>query len=286
MGRKSTFVTAANSRKGDMMVILRRRGFTLIEILVVIAIVVLLAAILFPIFARARENARRSSCLSNLKQIGLGFMMYTQDYDEHLPTAYNKYPVSSGGYIMPNGKPASSPTRLWYSQIFDYVKNYQIYNDPSADSDLAYIGNYNLLTFPYSYNYEKPVLGAGLCSTTYDCGVAMGPHNEATGHNSTSLAAVVDPSGTICVIDGSQSEIRFDVTELPSEENVLDTGRCDYNYDTRCARARHLGTIGTLFVDGHVKAMPWKTILGSNGSTTAPDPNVFRYWTTAANPLK
>ena len=61
------------------------RGFTLIELLVVIAIIALLAAILFPVFARARENARRSSCQSNLKQIGLGFMQYAQDYDEALP---------------------------------------------------------------------------------------------------------------------------------------------------------------------------------------------------------
>lgn len=62
------------------------KGFTLIELLVVIAIIAILAAILFPVFARARENARRSSCMSNMKQIGLGLMQYTQDYDEKLPT--------------------------------------------------------------------------------------------------------------------------------------------------------------------------------------------------------
>ena len=60
-------------------VVAQQRGFTLIELLVVIAIISILAAILFPVFARARESARRTSCLSNLKQIGLGVMMYVQD---------------------------------------------------------------------------------------------------------------------------------------------------------------------------------------------------------------
>ena len=59
-----------------------KKAFTLIELLVVIAIIAILAAILFPVFAQAREKARQASCLSNEKQIGLGLMMYTQDYDE------------------------------------------------------------------------------------------------------------------------------------------------------------------------------------------------------------
>ena len=62
-----------------------QNAFTLIELLVVIAIIAILAAILFPVFAQARESARRTSCLSNVKQMGVAFAMYTQDYDETTP---------------------------------------------------------------------------------------------------------------------------------------------------------------------------------------------------------
>src|SRR5438093_1303615 len=66
-----------------------RRAFTLIELLVVIAIIAILAAILFPVFARARSQARKATCASNLKQIGLAFLMYAQDYDETFPVHWD-----------------------------------------------------------------------------------------------------------------------------------------------------------------------------------------------------
>src|SRR5471030_86040 len=75
-----------------------RRGFTLIELLVVIAIIAILASILFPVFARARENARRASCMSNLKQLGLGYLQYAQDYDESFPGGLSVPTANSWGF--------------------------------------------------------------------------------------------------------------------------------------------------------------------------------------------
>src|SRR5438132_6104464 len=81
-----------------------RPAFTLIELLVVIAIIAILAAILFPVFAQAREKARQATCLSNLKQIGLGVLMYAQDYDETMPIWCNYASRSGGPNYVKGGK--------------------------------------------------------------------------------------------------------------------------------------------------------------------------------------
>lgn len=102
---------------------LPRRGFTLIELLVVIAIIALLAAILFPVFARARENARRASCQSNLKQLSLGMLQYVQDYDERLPKTFFDY---NG-----NGTWQAASDIGWVEVLDPYLKNIQIFQCPS-----------------------------------------------------------------------------------------------------------------------------------------------------------
>ncbi len=105
-----------------------KAAFTLIELLVVIAIIAILAAILFPVFARARENARGASCQSQLKQLGLGILQYTQDYDEGYPGVYMDLgpATPTGGDLAWCRRQRSIPWVHWGQIILPYTKSLQI----------------------------------------------------------------------------------------------------------------------------------------------------------------
>ena len=121
-----------------------RSGFTLIELLVVIAIISLLAAILFPAFGRARENGRRSTCQSNLKQLGLCFSEYVQDYDERMPMCQ---------YAAPS---------YWTSSLQPYLKNNQILRCPSDTR--GPVGPYTIVSYAVNENFGgvyPPVYSTG-----------------------------------------------------------------------------------------------------------------------------
>ncbi len=120
---------------------MRRAGFTLIELLVVIAIIAILAAILFPVFARAREKSRQASCLSNVKQLALGNLMYAQDYDERsLPYTTG---MSGSGYN-------------WFELVQPYTKNWNIIVCPSQSIATPWSGVWRI---SYGINRNASCLG-------------------------------------------------------------------------------------------------------------------------------
>ncbi|HOM83734.1 MAG TPA: DUF1559 domain-containing protein [Armatimonadota bacterium] len=153
------------------------QGFTLIELLVVIAIIAILAAILFPVFARARENARKAACQSNLKQISSGLLMYVQDYDETLPIVTT---AITGGYRMSDPdvpccskawfqnksatNPAPRPSMVHNGfvayRLEPYVKNAQVWRCPSMSGtpDVAADSTSYLCSLSISQRYSAATL--------------------------------------------------------------------------------------------------------------------------------
>jgi len=225
-----------------------KNGFTLIELLVVIAIIAILAAILFPVFARARENARRSSCQSNLKQIGLGIMQYTQDYDEKLVLkAYTPYTAGQAqtNLSMPGAKFISGTTNqmTWMDFIYPYVKSSQIFVCPSAT-----------VTTYASYGYQAIYgsYGSTINSLTgVQCANYLNPSSLCNpGFQAMSLAQIQRPAEVIMSQDLHNYGNAYQF--MPSDV-VLAAN----NATTAIKVSPHLDGANALYCDGHVK---WMTL--------------------------
>ena len=239
------------------------RGFTLIELLVVIAIIAILAAILFPVFARARENARRASCQSNLKQIGLGLLQYSQDYDELL------MPV----YVGP------APNQdFWTISIQPYLKSTQILQCPSDSMNYGASG------------YYANALWAGGNSASSGHHAPFADFTFSGSFRPVSLASLATVSTTYWVVDGSHGDTGVGSAgggclygdALTENNPTIQTkwGVPSLNFprdppNGYNASARHLETCNVLFTDGHVKSLK----VGAMNERAAADATVVKNFT-------
>lgn len=176
----------------------KQTGFTLIELLVVIAIIAILAAILFPVFAKAREQARKTGCMNNLKNIALGNTMYVQDYDEtFMPAIYTDYTWTG---LDKTGKVFPSP-------LEPYLRNKQINPCPSDTSSWKATGG----KFPTSYAWSLKLSGLTLATVQYPAQVVsfneiwafhMGQYSKCYDPNFACLALQAGNWGMLAFVDG------------------------------------------------------------------------------------
>ncbi len=231
---------------------MKRQGFTLIELLVVIAIIAILAAILFPVFAQAREDARRTVCLSNVKQVGLAMAMYVQDYDEQTPTI-----------LGPRGSNTSYQID-WYVQLYPYVKNMQMFFCPDrTEYTLDNQGDTCNDSFDYAtgtrFNTEDRCIGYGYnwgITSNTSSGLVYGRTNTSQWRVNAGkpLAALNSPSEMFAFGDTGDSP-RYTIC-------------VNYNiqYYAIGAPLRHGGRFNMAFVDGHAKSVLFRGATWTDGS--------------------
>jgi prepilin-type N-terminal cleavage/methylation domain-containing protein len=210
-----------------------KSGFTLIELLVVIAIIALLAAILFPVFARARENARKSSCQNNLKQIGIGFTQYVQDYDENWVVPEQ----SIANSFCADGQPAF---QTWEGRIQPYVKSWQVFRCPS-NSNVQQQGNR---------------VGTARCRSAYGISLNHWNGNRKNGwQTSISEADWARPAQTIVSADMFDTDGWISAWgEAPPAnwDDIIPASKFAPGQNFRL-RPLHLDGTNCLYKDGHVK---------------------------------
>ena len=213
-------------------------AFTLIELLVVIAIIAILAAILFPVFGRARENARRSSCQSNLKQIGLGVIQYAQDYDEIMPPVRNQ---STGG---------NTP---WHFLVQPYLKSTQIFRCPSTRSpatDRVQGSGTLASSTPIPYISRSYLANGGNDTGHWAGGNGSRPFGNDTSQSdgiSVNVSRISFPSTTIAVCEQAGGTDEPWVYQSNKFSNTAVNNGDQFT--------NHLAMTNFLFVDGHVKSL-------------------------------
>ena len=219
-------------------------GFTLIELLVVIAIIALLAAILFPVFSRVRENARRSSCLSNMKQIMLGAIQYTQDYDERFPPLA----VAAGG------------NACGYNLMQPYLKSTQVFSCPSdlARNNPTFCGTTTAYgsAFPTSYGVNSMFSALAINTAT---GFPTNPQSGQVYNAGLLQSQILRPATTVYMSDGVSTVVLADPPTDWVEKTtgwLLEPMEGAQSSTSRGGPlARHLDLTSVAFADGHVKAM-------------------------------
>lgn len=214
----------------------RSPGFTLIELLVVLAIISILASMLLPSLARVRESARRASCASNMKQLGLAFQLYTQDWDEKLPGAtVGTAGQGQTGWVVNTvfgiPSPMTNPAfDVNAGAIFTYVKNPQVFICPS-DTMGRQSGN--------SYSINSCAESSPISGLTE--GKSLAGFDDTAKMHLLGEEVMRNASGG----------------ELPassSDDGYLLYGGMD-DADSNLISTRHNGTTNVLFLDGHVKAL-------------------------------
>ena len=260
----------------------KRSGFTLIELLVVIAIIAILAAILFPVFAQARAAARKSVGLSNLKQLGLGTMMYVQDYDERFPNynwglmSCNESGNAGGSGTLSGNAPGfgAYSAAAWCNSIQPYIKNTGIFQDPSDKHEWQ----------PgYCINFPQSIWVPGATSWSKSTWCSYGWNESASA---TKLAAYQSPASDLLWSDyigvlidtwgrfnwtpdmyvrrAIWNDLDWDqwgdpVCNVPDIRGVQ-TPFTQATWECLKKGIRHEDKVNVAFMDGHAKIVPARTL--------------------------